>query len=88
MADDITQPALQPVPQPTKPSRLKLILLIEAFIFIIVIITGLLVFTRRKNQTMKNSTPSPTPTVQVENKINSIGKQRDIGAITSFLEWK
>jgi len=66
MADDIAQP----IPQPTKPSRLKFILLIEAFIFVIVIVTSLLVFIRRKNQTTKNSTLSPTPTTQAENKMN------------------
>ena len=53
-----------------KPSRLKLILLIEIFIFVIVIVTGLLVFIIRKNQTTKNSPLSPTPTTQTENKMN------------------
>ncbi len=62
MVDDVTQP--------TRPSRLKLILLVEAFIFVIVIVTGLLVFIRRKNQTTKNNTLSPTPTIQAKNKIN------------------
>jgi len=70
MADDIKQPISQPIPQPTKPSRLKLILIIEAFIFVIVIITSLFVFIRRKSQTTKNSTFSPTPTIQAENKMN------------------
>jgi len=66
MVDDVAQP----ITQPTKPSRLKLILIIEAFIFVIVIVTSLLVFIRRKSQTTKNSTLSPTPTTQVENKMN------------------
>ncbi len=66
MVDDVTQP----VTQPTKPSRLKFILLIEAFIFVIVVVTSLLVFIKRKNQTTKNSAFSPTPTAQAENKID------------------
>jgi flagellar basal body-associated protein FliL len=66
MADDITQP----IAQPTKPSRLKFVLIIEAFILLIVIIVGLFIFIKRKNQTTKNSTPSPTPTTQTENKMN------------------
>ncbi len=70
MVDDAAQPILQPIVQPTKPSRLKLILLIEAFILVIVIVTGLLIFIRRKNQTTKNSMLFPTPTTQAENKMN------------------
>ena len=66
MADDITQP----VPQPTKPSRLKLIFIIEVFILFIVIVTGLFIFTKRKNQITKNSALSPTPTTRAENKMN------------------
>ena len=66
MVDDVTQL----VTQPTKPSRLKLILFIETFIFIIIIVTSLLVFIIRKNQTTKNSAFSPTPTIQAENKMN------------------
>lgn len=58
MVDDVTQP------------RLKFILFIEAFIFVIVIVTSLLVFIIRKNQTTKNSTLSPTSTTQAENKMN------------------
>ena len=53
-----------------RPGRLKLILLIEAFIFVIVIVTSLLVFIRRKSQTTKNSTFSPTSTIPAKNKIN------------------
>ena len=53
-----------------KPSRLKLILFIETFIFVIVIVTSLLVFIIRKNQTTKNNTFSPTPTTRAKNKIN------------------
>ncbi|MEK7597988.1 MAG: hypothetical protein AAB441_05075 [Patescibacteria group bacterium] len=53
-----------------RPGRLKLILLIEAFIFVIVIVTSLLIFIRRKSQTTKNSTLSPTPTTPAENKMN------------------
>ncbi len=59
---------VEDVTQPTKPSRLKLILLIE--VFILVIVVSLLFFMRRKNQTTKNSTLSPTSTTQVENKMN------------------
>lgn len=58
MVDDVTQP------------RLKLILFIEIFIFVIVIVTSLLVFIIRKNQTTKNSPLSPTPTTQAKNKMN------------------
>ena len=53
-----------------KPSRLKLILFIETFIFVIVIVTSLLVFIIRKNQTTKNRTLSPTQTTPTENKMN------------------
>ena len=66
MVDDVTQS----VTQPTKPSRLKLVLFIEIFIFTIVIVTSLLVFIIRKKQTTKNSTLSPAPTTQAENKMN------------------
>lgn len=59
MADDITQPIPQPIAQPTKPSRLKLILIIEVFILFIVIITGLFIFTL-----------SPTPIIRAEKKMN------------------
>ena len=70
MADDITQPIPQPIPQPTKPSRLKLILIIGVFILLIVIVVGLFIFTKRKNQSTKNSMLSPTPATQAENKMN------------------
>lgn len=66
MVDDVAQP----ITQPTKPSRLKLILLIEAFILLIVIVVGLFIFIKRRNQTTKNSTLSPTLSTQAENKMN------------------
>ena len=66
MVDDVAQP----IAQPTKPSRLKLILIIEVFILFIVIVVGLFIFTKRKNQITKNSTFSPTPTTLAENKMN------------------
>lgn len=65
MVDDVTQP----ITQPAKPSRLKLILLIEVFILLIVIVVGLLIFIKR-NQATKNSALSPTSATQAENKIN------------------
>ena len=66
MVDDVAQP----ITQPTKPSRLKLILIIEVFILLIFIVVGLFIFIRRKNQITKNRTLSPTPTTQAENKMN------------------
>ena len=66
MVDDVAQP----ITQPTKPSRLKLILIIEVFILFIIIVVGLFIFIKRKSQTTKNSTLSPTPITQAENKMN------------------
>ncbi len=55
MVDDVAQPITQPI----KPSRLKLVFVIEVFVLLIFIVVGLFIFTN-----------SPTPTTQVENKMN------------------
>lgn len=70
MVDDIIQPIPQPIAQPTKPSRLKLILLIEAFILIIIVVISVTLFTKRKIITNTSALVSPIPTTQIENKIN------------------
>lgn len=72
MASDIKQPTFESPPQSKKPNYLKLIFFIGVFLFLVIIIFGLLIFFKNKKSTTKNkgNVFSPTPTTSVENKIN------------------
>ncbi len=60
----------QSVIQSTKPDRLKLILIIEAFVLVIVLGIAAFLFVKRKAPIKTNASISPTSAVKTENKIS------------------
>ena len=72
MADDIKQPIFKSTPQSIKPSYLKLVFVVEAFIFLVIIVVGLFIFIKSKKSATKNKDNllSPTPTISSESKMN------------------